>query len=264
MSTAQRLESITRKWWFFVIVLALFFIPSYSSRPFDPRETSKLITAVLSNPLIYAIPTLMPMFKVLPILLIISLVIWNDTVTRFFDAYVAVTVLLFALFQSMAITQEFGFVIMVGNVVIYLLVAFVWFWETAIKANSFLPRSRPLWRYWVVPVAFLAFWFPLNTQTLGPDFSFAQLATNSAGLTTCMMLPVYLAVLTLYYPTVNLVVLRITGLAGAITGLLNVMQWFLLTPHLWLGILHLPLLIISVYALTLSFRKSPTPHAGEA
>jgi hypothetical protein len=255
----QKIETITRKWWFFVIVVLLFFVPSYSSKPFDPRETSKLISAVLSNPLIYSVPILMPVFKVLPVLLMISLIIWDDKVTRIFDTYVAVTVLLFAVFQNSAITEEFGFAIMLGNVLVYLLVATVWFWEAVAKLNSFTPRRRPFWHYWVVPVAFLAFWFPLNPETLGPDFSLIQLSTNSAGLTTCMMLPVYLAVLTLYYPTVNPIVLRITALAGTITGLLNVMQWFISTSHPWIGILHLPLLTISVYALMLSFRKKQVP-----
>ena len=69
-----------------------------------------------------------------------------------------------------------------------------------------------------------------------------------------MMLPVYLAVLSVYYPHVNLATLRVTSFAGTVTGLLNVLQWFVLDPHLWLGMLHLPLLSISVYAFVLSFR----------
>jgi len=263
MSTfGKKLEAITRKWWFFVVVVLLFFIPSYSSKPYDPRWTSKLITAILSNPLIYTVPILMPVFKILPVLLIISLIIWGDRATRVFDAYVAVTILLFALFQNSAITVEYGFAVMLGNVLVYLLVAGAWFWEAVVKLNSFTPRRRPFWQYWVVPVAFLAFWFPFNTVTLGPDFSFIQLAANSAGLTTCMMLPVYLAVLALYYPTVNTIVLRITALAGTITGLLNIMQWFISTSHPWLGILHLPLLTISIYALVLSFRKKQVATTG--
>jgi hypothetical protein len=204
----------------------------------------------------------MPVFKILPVMLIIALIIWGDRVTRIFNAYVAVTILLFALFQNSAMTVEFGFAIMLGNVLVYLLVAAAWFWEAVVKLNSFTPRPRPFWQYWVVPVAFLAFWFPLNTKTLGPDFSLVQLGTNSAGLTTCMMLPVYLAVLSLYYPSVNPIVLRITALAGIITGLLNVMQWFISTSHPWIGILHIPLLTISIYALVLSFGKKRDNPTG--
>jgi hypothetical protein len=263
MLALRKVDMATRKWWFLGIMLLLFFIPSFSARPVDPRETSKLITAVLSNPLIYAIPALLPVFKVLPIVLVVAIVVWGDKVTRLFNAYVAVTVLLLALFQNAAFTPEFGFAALLGNAVAYLLVAIVWFWETVIKVNAFTPHPRSLWRYWVVPVAFLAFWFPLDLATRGPDFTLTQLLTNSAGLATCMMLPVYLAVLTLYYPTVNWVALRVTAWAGMITGLLNMMQWFALAPQPWLGVLHLPLLTISVYALALSLRKGPTTPIEE-
>jgi hypothetical protein len=261
MLALRKVDALTRKWWFLGIMLLLFFIPSYSARPVDPRETSKLITAVLSAPLIGTVPALLPISKVLPLLLVLALALWGDKVTRLFNAYVAVTILLFALFQNAALTSEFGLAVLLGNAVVYLLVASTWFWEVAIKANDLAPRPRSLWRYGVIPVAFLAFWFPVDRVTLGPDFSLAQLFTNSAGLATCMMLPVYLAVLTLYYPSINWVALRITAWAGMITGLLNMLQWFVLAPQPWIGVLHLPLLTISVYALVLSLRGNPTMPA---
>jgi len=38
-----------------------------------------------------------------------------------------------------------------------------------------------------------------------------------------------------------------------VTGLLNVMQWFFFVPEgWWMGVLHVPLLSISVYAFGLS------------
>ena len=257
----QRLEILTRQWWFFLVVLVLFFLPSYTSRPLDPRRTSELITAVLSNPLIYSVPSLMVVAKLLPVLLVAALAWWGDRATRVFDIYVASTVLLFALFQNMARTTEFGFAVLVGNVVVYLLVALFWLWEAIIKANDF-SRRPPLWRYWVVPLACLAFSFPVNPTTLGPDFSLAQLVANSAGLTLCMMLPVYLAILTLYYPAVNGATLRLTSFAGTITALLNVLQWFLWTAHAWMGVVHLPLLVISLYAFILSLRRSEAATIG--
>ena len=89
MPTLQRrLEALTQKRWFYLVLLALFFLPSYSSLAYDPRRTSDLITAVLSHPLIYAIPSPMPVFKILPALLVLGLVIWGDRITRLFDAYV--------------------------------------------------------------------------------------------------------------------------------------------------------------------------------
>lgn len=251
----QTLETLTQKWWFYLLFLVLFFLPSYSAIPYDPRRTSDLITAVLSNPLIYAIPSIMPLFKILPALLILALGIWGDKITPLFDGYVASTILLFALFQNMALTQGFGFAVIIGNVVIYLLVALVWFLEMLLKRNELTFRRQPIRRYWVIPMAFFAFWFPVNPLTLAPDFSLAQLLTNSAGLTLCMMLPVYMAILTLCYPNVNRPLLRITAFAGLITVIFNVLQWFFFTSHAWMGILHLPLLSISIYSLLLSKKK---------
>ena len=256
MATIQkRLDILTKKWWFYLIILIIFFLPSYSSLAYDPRHTSDLITAVLSQPLIYSFPLIMPIFKLVPILLVLALIIWGDKITRLFDIYAAITITLFALFQNMAVTKVFGFAALVGNVVVYLLVAFFWFWESIIKNNVLILRGHSLWRYWVVPVAFLGFWFPVNPANLGPEFSISQLFANSAGLTTCMMLPVYMAILTLCYPSINRSVLRVTCFAGFITACLNLMQWFLFSTQTWMGIMHFPLLTISLYGLILSFKK---------
>lgn len=258
----QRLESLTRRWWFLAPFVALFFLPSYSARPYDPRRTSDLLTAVLSNPLINGVPALFPLFKALPMLLVAALIVWGDRATRALSAYAAATILACALLQNSARTDEYGVAIIVGNVVVYTLVALAWFWELVVKVNRFTPRRRAVWRYWVVPAAFLAFWFPARPPDAAPDFSLAQLATNSAGLAICMILPWYLAVLTLYHPTVNPIVLRLTSLAGVVTGLLNMLQWFVLAPYVWMGVLHLPLVSISVFALVLSFGRPREASIG--
>jgi hypothetical protein len=72
-----------------------------------------------------------------------------------------------------------------------------------------------------------------------------------------MMTPLYLTVLLFTYPGVNLVTLRITGLMGMIIGLYNLPLNFFFDPSKlwWNGILHIPLLLISLYAFVLSFRR---------
>lgn len=255
-SIQARLEAITRKWWFFLLLLVLFFIPSYSSVPVNHSEVPRLVVAVVSNPLIYSYPALMPVFKILPILLVAGIAFAGDKVTRLFNLYAAVTILVFAVFQSMAFTEEFGFAVLLGNLVVYSAVGLLWAWETMVKRNDFSPQRRPAWRYWVVPLAFLAFWFPVDTSTLSPDFAPIYILTSEAGLTGCMMIPVYLAVLVLYYPRVNMAVLRVTSYAGLITGILNATQWFGFHRYAWwMGVLHLPLLLISLYAFVLSLKE---------
>jgi len=71
------------------------------------------------------------------------------------------------------------------------------------------------------------------------------------------MTPVYLAVLTLCHPKVNLATLRVTSLIGIIIGLYNMLVNFGFDPSMlwWNGVLHIPLLSISIYAFALSFRR---------
>ena len=94
-------------------------------------------------------------------------------------------------------------------------------------------------------------------ETIKPDFNPIYLFTNQAGLAFCMMTPVYLAILILYYPKVNIPTLRITALSGITIGFWNMVVNFLIKPDIlwWNGVLHLPLVFISIYALILSFRK---------
>ena len=118
-----------------------------------------------------------------------------------------------------------------------------------------------MFKYWFVPESFLAFWFPLNEETMSPYFNPLVLLTNEAGLTACMMIPVYLAVLTLFHPQVNFATMRVTAFAGLITALFNLLQWFVFNPQFWwMGVLHLPLLAISIYAFVLSLRKIARPQ----
>ena len=250
------LDSVTKKWWFLLLVIILFFLPSYGSQPINPQEIPQLIIEVMSNSFVYTYPALYPVFKIIPILMVIGIILFGDRITRLFDIYVAVSLTLFAVLQNTAITVRYGFAAITGNVVVYLLVALFWWWESIAKGNDFSPYKRPLWKYWVVPVAFIAFWFPINTQTITPDFNPLNIILNEAGLTMCMMIPVYLAVLTLFYPQVNMAALRVTSFAGLITSFFNVFQWFIFNPQAWwMGVLHLPLLSISAYAFILSLRK---------
>ena len=256
----EKLDWVTHKWWFFLLFLILFFVPSYGSKGLDPREAPQFAITVVSNALIYSYPSLFPVFKVVPILLILSIVFLGNKMTRVFNIYVATISVLFALFQTMAFTEEYGFAVLTGNLASYSVVAVFWIWEVVAKQNDFTPQKRPPWKYWVVPLAFLAFWYPVDLDTLMPDFAPIYILTSQSGLTYCMMTAVYLAILTLYYPKVNRSTLRATSFAGIITGVLNVMQFFLRTRYSWwMGVLHLPLLTISVYAFVLSFSKIQRP-----
>jgi hypothetical protein len=196
-----------------------------------------------------------PVFKVIPILLIISVLIFRNKVARLLAIYAGVSYVLFTIGQSIAITEKYGVSICTINVLMFLTVAAFWIFEAVVLQNDFTLKKLPVWRYWVVPLAALAFWAP-SGRAGRPDFNPLYLFTNGAGLAFCMMTPVYVGLLTLYWPRVNIATLRVTSLVGFIIGLYNMYVNFALNPagRWWNGVLHIPLLVISIYGLVLSLK----------
>jgi hypothetical protein len=259
MITHSRQESIqgllerwTRKWWLYLLLFLLFFIPSFAERGIDPQDSIDLIGQVLSNPLIYAYPLLMPIAKAIPVVLIGGLLVFGNRMRRAFNLYVALLYLALAIFQTTAVTEQYGWAVITGNLALVLVVAFAWMWEVVVEKNDLSPRRRRWWQWWVVPVAAVALLAPVDASTMTADFDPLRMLSNEAGLTCCMMTPVILAVLTLFYPTVNAVALRMSSFMGLLLGAVNMIVWFVVEPWgWWMGIMHIPLLVMSTYGFVL-------------
>lgn len=256
-----RLDAVTKKWWPYPLLMLLFFIPTYATRSYDPRQSVDLIGQVLAAPLIFAFPVLMPIAKIVIVVLSVGVLVYGNKLRRAFNVYAAALYLALALFQTAAVTDTYGLVVISGNMALILVVALVWVWEVVAERNDFRARKRPLWRWWVAPLAVVSLLSPVDTSTMSPDFSLVRLLTNEAGLTFCMMTPVVLAVLTLFHPTVNPAVLRISSFAGVLLGVVNMIVWFAMQSWgWWMGVLHIPLVVISIYAFALAHVKM----AGES
>jgi hypothetical protein len=236
-------------------------IPAYIERNYDPSKLGEITNYLLFHALISSVDFLYPVFKVVPILLVLSIIFFKNRATRWFSIYAGISYVLFAFLQNIAVTEEYGLAIFPNNIVMFLIVAAFWFWEALVHRNDFTPHKQPAWKYWVVPFAFLAFWYPANLTTLMPDFNPNYLLTNGAGLAFCMMTPLYLAILTIYHPRVNIATFRVTSIAGTIIGMMNILINFFMVPSVywWNGVLHIPLAAISMYGLILSFRKLGSP-----
>lgn len=130
-----------------------------------------------------------------------------------------------------------------------------------VEATDYTFRRQPSWRYWVVPLAVLAFWSPDKPW----DFNPIYFLTSDAPLAFCLMTPVYLSILYLIHPRVNLPALRVTSFIGAMIGVFNIvysigsmvgfMRWCSESLCLYLGFLHTPLLTLSLCCFTLSIRE---------
>jgi len=256
----EKLELATCKWWFLLLfILFETVVPPFVTKGFDFSKIGEIMPYLFTHPLINSCPSILyVVFKIIPIVLISGLIIFGNKIGRVFNLYVGIAYLLFAILQSIAITDKYGFGIITGSFILMLIVAIFWFWEVFVGRNNFTSQRLPIIRYWVVPLAFLAFWYPLNLESIKPDFNLAYLFTNPAGLTFCMMTPVFLGLLTLYYPKVNIATMRVTSLLGILIGFWTMVVNFLIEPDIlwWNGVLHFPLVFISMYAFTLSFRKT--------
>jgi hypothetical protein len=113
--------------------------------------------------------------------LLVSLCIWGNRVARVFVLYAGLDYVLFALLQGVAITDRYGVAIVTGNVIIMLLVAFTRLWEAIVMKGDYSLRGARRTRLWVVPLALLTFWYPLNPRTLMPDFTPHHLVAGSGG-----------------------------------------------------------------------------------
>lgn len=242
------------------MVVLLQFVPPYASKGIDWSEAGRFTGEILASSIVYDFAVLYPVFKVIPVLLVICLVLLGNRVARIFNLYVGFTYVLFAILQNVAFTPRYGLGIITINVVMFLVVAAFWFWEALVGRNDFSSHKTPVWKFWVVPFAVMAFWYPADPVTLMPDFNPVYFLTNFAGLTFCMMTTVYLAILAIYHPHVNLATLRVTSIVGLVISFYNILANFVLSLQQlwWNGILHIPLLTLSAYGLLLSFRRRET------
>lgn len=251
------LEAKTRRWWFFVgMILLQFLIPPYASKGFALPEWGNIIGYTLGKAWVHSLKPLFPILHVIPTIFILSIIFLRNRVRRAFSLYVGVSYVLFALAQDIAVTPRYGVSIVTINVLMILLVAAVWFWEAVALKNEFAPGKQHLWKYLLLAPAFLAFWYPARNGCT-PDFNPVYMLTGPSGAAFCLMTPVYLTVLIFIHPRVNVMTLRVTGVVGTIIGLYNVVPTLVIWSDTdwWNGVLHVPLLAISVLAVILSLRR---------
>jgi hypothetical protein len=92
-----------------------------------------------------------------------------------------------------------------------------------------------------------------------PSFTFSVL-WNESGLTYCMITPIIIGLMLVYSKGIYKPVMSVLSYVGFIFGLLNMMTWFgIHRENWWMGVLHLPLLILSFYGLIV-VRKEKQPQ----
>ena len=244
-----------RKWLYPVLYIAFLIVsmlPLYTEKPYAPQETQdviiKLLMVVTTPYKAYA-----PIFHVLTLLLV-ALIAWQPAkMGRVLAGYIGLNYLIIALVETMGTTSQYGFVLHTGAMVLYGVLGLVWLVVAFRNELQISFRSISWQHLLLLPLALLAFWAPYAVSGDGvrPDFNpLLLLVSPDYGLTFCFTTPIFLFLLILSYPQVNMLAYRITAFIGLMYGVFNLTHWF--TPELrWMGVLHLPLLILSVYAFIL-------------
>lgn len=109
---------------------------------------------------------------------------------------------------------------------------------------------------WLIPVVLFCLWWPMDMMRgAEPDFSPIHLFAGGSAMAFCPMTPVFLVLLLLSKENIDLTLLRVTALVGFIIGCYN-MGNFAADAGFYLGLYHLPLVGISLYALLKSKWKN--------
>jgi len=232
----------------FLLLLLLQLLPPYTSSGYHLSQWGMVNAYILTHTTKGRYAAFFPLFQLLPLVFIFTLVLYGNRFAKAFFLFGAVSFVLMAFLQSISISKQFGLAVCIGNLVTTLAVSGFWFWEALKLRGDFTWHKPPIWKYWALPLALLAFWEPVHPITLLPDFQPFLFLTSGSGLAFCLVTPLYLAVLTLYFPRVHITVPLVTSFVGMMLGLGNLALEFILLPaYWWIGILHVPLLIISCY-----------------
>lgn len=231
-----------------IVLLLCMFLPILAAVPFPQEESTLVIRDVFTRTSVAHL-WLSPAIHVITIVLLVALFRYGSRVGRIVDTFFGTLFLFFAFGNHIAVTDSYGLVILTGNLVPVLIVGLFWMWEVYKPLNEYVFQRLPAWRYWVLPLVFLAFWSPINAE-LNPDFNPLLLLTSSFGVMYCPTTPLIIAILTLIYPRVNVFLLRITSFVGVLIGSFNALSLFIMPGYtLWNLILHIPLIFISAYGL---------------
>ena len=250
------LDKFLLSWKFIVLIIVMqLVLPPTATRGFQWEDFGTIIISTLSHAFILDMYSYAWVFQILAICMLLLLAFRREKVSRWFMLYAGCCYVLYTINQNVALTEEYGLSIVSINVVMMLLVAFMWF-RGALFGNSRFTFSNLNWKTaWIIPVAFFCLWWPMDmTQGATPNCNLIHLFTGGSAMAFCPMTPVFLTLLILSKRDIDVALLRVTAFIGFVIGCYN-MANFATDAGLYLGLYHLPLIGMSLYALLISKKK---------
>jgi hypothetical protein len=265
----MRPRNLTARRWFypliFILLVIIAMLPPITQVPYEQCNTQDVIINILMVSLrpyrswgwVFHVATLA----------VVALAVFRPRVAgRALAVYFGMNYLLIAALQTNAVTEKYGFAVHSGALVATALLGALWLWVAWRDRLRVSFDGVPTWRWSLLPLALLVFWSPvaLEGNVVTPDFHPLLLLTSpDYGLTYCFVTPVFLFLLILFYPRVDAFAFRVTAFNGVIYGLLNLTHWF--NPDLvWMGVMHIPLLVIPLVALLVSHQESNQSRQSSA
>jgi hypothetical protein len=254
-------KHLTSRRWFYPAVYGLLIVismlPPITQVPYDPRDTQDVIMNIL-------MVSILPyrswgwVFHVATLAVVALAVLRPQVAGRVMAAYFGINYLLIAALQTNAVTEKYGFAVQTGALVATVLLGALWLWVAWRDKLQASFEGVPSWRWALLPLALLVFWSPIAVEgdRVVPNFDPILLLTSpDYGLAYCFVTPVFLFLLILFYPRVDALALRATAFNGLLYGLLNLTHWF--NPDMvWMGVLHIPLLVMPLAALFMPVLES--------
>ncbi len=245
-----------RRWFYPLVYFALLFIaflPLSTQRPYAPQDTALVIFEILSRATapyaawgwIFHVATLA----------VVGLTIWRPPLgSRAVPAWFGLNYLVVAATQTHAETPAYGYALHTGALVAEVGLGLLWLWVAWRGRLRLSFDAIPRWRWVLLPLALLVFWSPMRIEggRVVPDFNPLLLLTApDYGLAYCFLTPVFLFLLILAWPQVDRFAFRVTAFNGLLYALFNLNHWA--NPdRVWLGVMHLPLLVMALVALGLA------------
>ena len=257
----ERIKELFNRLWPLALVLFPQIIPPFTSTGYTITDWGMVNAYILTHPIKSFITNYSLIFQLAPIILLVLIFIIGRKISRIFSVYVAICYFIIAFIQSVSITERYGFSVCIANLLSFSILGVMWFYESLFPKNKLEIRKPFGIPYFILIIALIVFWGPVNPNTLLPDFNPKYLFSNNTGLTFCLLTPLILSILILSYPYINRVVFSATSVLGVAIGFGNMILEFIIYPeyYWWIGILHIPLLLISSYCLWLSL-KPPNPR----
>lgn len=241
------------------IGLCYFFLMPVCDSDIERPDLLPIIAEIMDKPYSRLYHSLFPYCKLLwALCLVAGICGWNSL----FSILSIVMTVGIGIFDAMGDSEEWEFVWVVSNSVSILFITGYFVYEILAQQNNLRFCNLHKSRLWLLPLIIFLFWCPVKQveKDIVWDFSLHAFLYNYAGTSFCHVGPTLLAVLLLFYPHVNR---RLVGISTAVCSLYGV---FSVGAHLWshqmpLVVMHLPLLVVSIYGYYLYF--SPV-EAGKA